>query len=527
MGTDSVDGSYDNKVSQQSRPPSYNELFAKEHNIALDESISHSNSAVVLKVTKLDDLGRPSNLQWKYEEDKEANHDHGHGHGHNAHGFGVLITGLFIIGEMVGGGIISMPNAMFRQGWVGVAIIVIVSIMSAFTGVQLGHCWTILQERWPEIYLKHTQKPYPEIGYRAGGVWCKRLVSLCLMLTLFGTATVFLIIVGQNVAQLLRSWAPESDISFCYYILIAAAILLPFTFLGSPADFWQVSFGAAGSTTVAVIIMIIGMSLKMKDEEEKGTRKDITYPPTSFVNFVLGYGTIMFAYSGQSAFPTIQHDMRQPDKFPKAIMWSYGIIFFYYLPVCILGYLVYGQHLGDEGVQNVLTLLPPGWIQDTVTVLITLHVMFGFLIFLNPVSQELEAVFRVPPAFSIKRVLLRTAIVLFIAFLAESVPSMALLLDLVGGTALAFLTFVFPGTFYLALRRHTRSNVSKADKPVQKWEYVVTAVLVLVGILGAFASVYAFIETVITGGHGLFRVPCYIDNRNEPAGGTITNSSLF
>jgi vesicular inhibitory amino acid transporter len=509
MGPESADGSSDNNSNSQ-QLPSYNELFIKEHNLSIGQSMTHSNSAVVLKVSKLDDSGKPSNVQWKYDEEKQLPQAHA-----NTHGFGIMITSLFIIGEMVGGGIISMPNALYRQGWGGIAVIVIISVMSGFTGVQLGRCWSILQERWPALYLKHTQKPYPEIGYQAGGVWCKRAVSVCVNLTLIGTATVFLVIVGQNVTQLLRSWAPQSDISFCYYILMAAAILLPCTYLGSPADFWQVSIGAASSTSIAVIIMIVGMVMQYKDDEAKGTRSTITFPQPSFVDFIMGYGTIMFAYSGQCAFPTIQHDMREPQKFPKAIVWSYGLIFFYYLPVSILGYFVYGQHLGDEGVENVLVLLPPGWVQDTVTTLITLHVMFGFIIFINPVNQELESVFGVAPRFSIKRVLLRTLTMAFVLFLAESIPSMYVLLNLVGGTALAFLAFVFPGSFYLKMRWRTTSHVSDADNPVRKWEIPVTALIVLVGVLGAIASVYAFIYTIITGGNGLFRVPCYIDNRNN------------
>jgi vesicular inhibitory amino acid transporter len=261
--------------------------------------------------------------------------------------------------------------------------------------------------------------------------------------------------------------------------------------------------------------MIIGMAMQYNKDKETGEREHIEYPQTTFVNFILGYGTVMFAYSGQSAFPTIQHDMKRPDMFPKAIVWSYGIIFFYYLPVSILGYIVYGQKLGNTGVENVLSLLPEGWVQDTVTVLITLHVMFGFIIFMNPINQELEHLFHIAPRFSVKRVVIRTLTVLFIIFLAESIPSMNLLLDLVGGTAMAFLTFVFPGSFYLALRWRTKTRVSDADTPIRKWEYPVTAVIALVGVLGAIASIYAFVDTVITGGNGLFRVPCYIDNRNN------------
>jgi len=270
-----------------------------------------------------------------------------------------------------------------------------------------------------------------------------------------------------------------------------------------------------------VVIMLVGMSLQYTDQlpipippHDKNftwfDKNEVQYPMPSFVNFILGYGTIMFAYSGQSAFPTIQHDMRRPDHFPKAIVRSYSVIIFYYLPVSIFGYIVYGDKLN---IENVLPLLPVGWIQDTVTILITLHVMFGFIIFINPINQEFESLFKIPSRFTWKRLVSRTCVVIFIVFLAESIPAMSLLLDLIGGTSMAFLTFVFPGTFYLILRWRTCTRVSKIDTPIQWWEYPITALISLVGFLGAIASVYAFCYTVATGDN-LFKKPCYVNGGN-------------
>jgi len=493
--------------TKPSSPPSYTDLFAKEHSDNLESSINR-NSAVILKVSKLDDNGKPSEVQWKYDEAEQGSYG---SQSHNAHGYGIVVTALFIIGEMVGGGIISMPNAMYRQGWAGIAILVILACLSGFTGVQLGKVWMMLQERWPEVYLKHTQKPYPEMGYRAGGVWVRRLVSLCMNLSLFGTATVFLIIISRNVDGLLTHWTHSNKVpSFCLFILIAGCVLLPATYLGSPKDFWQVSFLAAGSTTIAVIIMLVGMSMKYQDNKGK-----TEYPQPTFVNLILGYGTIIFAYSGQSAFPTIQHDMKRPDQFSKAIVGSYGVMFFYYIPICVFGYIVFGSQLGGKDVdgndvENVLQLLPKGWCQDIVTVLITLHVCFGFIIFINPINQEVESLCKIPSTFTWKRIVSRTCVVAFIIFLAESIPAMSLLMDLIGGTALAALTFIFPGWFNLKLRWRTTTKVSNADTPIQKWEYPVTAFIMLIGVLGCVASIYAFIFTVTTGDN-LFKKPCYVN----------------
>lgn len=48
--------------------------------------------------------------------------------------------------------------------------------------------------------------------------------------------------------------------------------------------------------------------------------------------------------------------------------------------------------------------------------------------------------------------LLRTFLFVLILFAAESVPSFGIILDLIGGTTVACMTFIFPGVFYLLFR---------------------------------------------------------------------------
>ena len=76
------------------------------------------------------------------------------------------------------------------------------------------------------------------------------------------------------------------------------------------------------------------------------------------------FGTVMFAYGGHGAFPTIQHDMQKPYRFQRAVClaflsWSLFIhhhstisfppvIFCMYLPVSVFGYLTYGDSLRES-----------------------------------------------------------------------------------------------------------------------------------------------------------------------------------
>uniref|UniRef100_A0A914X5R0 Amino acid transporter transmembrane domain-containing protein n=1 Tax=Plectus sambesii TaxID=2011161 RepID=A0A914X5R0_9BILA len=103
--------------------------------------------------------------------------DYHHGgdelHHENAHGLNWWVTGLFIVGECAGGGLVAMPSALANANLLsGLIVIAISGIASTYTAIQLGWNWTMLQERWPE-YRSHCRKPYPAMGYRALGTWFK------------------------------------------------------------------------------------------------------------------------------------------------------------------------------------------------------------------------------------------------------------------------------------------------------------------------------------------------------------------
>jgi solute carrier family 32 (vesicular inhibitory amino acid transporter) len=75
---------------------------------------------------------------------------------------------------------------------------------------------------------------------------------VCLNVTQFGTAVVFLLLAAKNIEHLLRSYAGFQQVGFCPLLLAVAVFMLPFTMLKSPKDFWWAVIGAMVTTTVAV-----------------------------------------------------------------------------------------------------------------------------------------------------------------------------------------------------------------------------------------------------------------------------------
>lgn len=105
----------------------------------------------------------------------------------------------------------------------------------------------------------------------------------------------------------------------------------------------------------------------------------------------------MFAFAGASTFPTIQADMKDKGKFPKAVVVAMAILCTIYLSVSATSWGL----LGDRAESNIIDSLCDGPIKVVVQVLFLLHLITAFPIILNPPSQWFEERLNIPPSISI------------------------------------------------------------------------------------------------------------------------------
>jgi hypothetical protein len=61
------------------------------------------------------------------------------------HGLNWVITGLFVVGDLAGGGLVALPTAMIQSGfWAGMIGIIIMTFVAGYTSYALGRSWMIL-----------------------------------------------------------------------------------------------------------------------------------------------------------------------------------------------------------------------------------------------------------------------------------------------------------------------------------------------------------------------------------------------
>lgn len=194
-------------------------------------------------------------------------------------------------------------------------MIVYCAACAAIAGLCLAESWIILEERYPKYREGLSRKPFATIGLHAFGPYMSAFVSVLMNITRIGATAVFVLLTAGFVFSLTGSFV---SLTLCQWIpIVSAALLLPL-WLGSPADFWPIAYSAMLSTTIGSILLLVAIILEITSN---GFGQDFHFD--GFESFSTAFGAILFAFGGASAFPNFQNDMREKDKFPKAVIFGF------------------------------------------------------------------------------------------------------------------------------------------------------------------------------------------------------------
>lgn len=128
----------------------------------------------------------------------------------------------------------------------------------------------------------------------------RAFVSITIDVNQFGVCVIYLLLSAKSINDAILTLTSYDNVHYCFIILILAVILLPFTFLKSPEDFWYVTFGAMACSVLSVAFIIVGSVFDYskcsptKDEFFNNIRR-ITPLQT-----ISAFGTQVFSYGGHA-----------------------------------------------------------------------------------------------------------------------------------------------------------------------------------------------------------------------------------
>lgn len=418
-----------------------------------------------------------------------------------SHGLGIAMAGIFLAGEMAGTGVVKMPHAIGLTSWPGLILLAFMSLNIVYVGRILGICFIIMEERY-EAFRGQVRDPYPAIGEAAIGKFGRHASSVCIAVALYGGGCVDLVLISDFLSSLLGR--VDVNISKCIWLVIIAAAITPTTWLGTPADLWQIAVGALITTFSACVMVIIQTLLDVNDDAgchasfNQTTNQTIPFEPEFKEVEVMGvftaFAAIMFALAGASTFPTIQADMKNRNKFPIAAVLAISILFLMYFPVAAVGFF----SLGGSVEHNIVDSLCPGPIEVTVRIFLLLHYITAIPILVNAPNQYFEELLGIPKNFNWKRVVYRTAVMGCLLLIGEIIPDFGAILDLVGASCITFLNLVFPPLFYMRLVDKSKEHKHCKQRTLPIYERVYCWFLALLGFGGACLATYESISNIIT-----------------------------
>jgi solute carrier family 32 (vesicular inhibitory amino acid transporter) len=175
------------------------------------------------------------------------------------------------------------------------------------------------------------------------------------------------------------------------------------------------------------------------------------YPPIA--NLLSAYGVVAFQFDIHPMLLTIQVDMKNKRKIGKAV--CVGI----FTTCCLSGLVtsLAAYRYGQMTNSNLLETLPKSWILYLVIMLVTVQLCLSSAVGNSALYQHLEDLLNIPPHFTYKRCLLRSALVFVSVLIGELLPKFDLVMSLFGGSLNGTLIFIMPPLFYTKITRMERA----------------------------------------------------------------------
>lgn len=209
---------------------------------------------------------------------------------------------LNIINFIEGVGFLALPFAVAKGGIAAVGAFIIMPIIYWFTARVLVEC----------LYNRHrvhgnvrVRSSWNEIGKaiwpRFGGTMVA--VVQCFDLTVIATS--YLIVCGS----LMKSAFPSVPLTAALWTCIAAAVVLPSTFLKSLSQIaWLSVIGISALLGTAAVILWYGAT---------------HHSQWDLKGFLISLGIIMFSYGSAPIVPSVEESMADRSKFGRALALAY------------------------------------------------------------------------------------------------------------------------------------------------------------------------------------------------------------
>ncbi|KAK4481597.1 hypothetical protein RD792_012499 [Penstemon davidsonii] len=375
------------------------------------------------------------------------------------------------INALSGIGILSIPYALSKGGWMSLIALFVIALLCFYTGLLMKKCMDVN----PLI------RTYPDIGAQAFGSKGRAIISIFMYLELFLLAVEFLILEGDNLHKLFPN--------VCFhifgkrvggkqaFILLTALVMLPTTWLRTLSLLAYISVGGVLASVILVCTVFWIGAFEGVGFGGNGTLWRWNGLPTSISLYT-------FCYCGHAVFPTLCTSMKDKSKFPKVLLVCFVLSTISYGSMGVIGYLMYGENVMSQVTLN----LPIKNGSSKLAIYTTLiNPITKYAIIVSPISIALEEKL-MPRCSRPTSLIIRTTLVLSTVIVALCVPFFGYLMAFIGAFLSISASILFPCLCYLKINKASRSLGA---------ELIFILVIIILGFFVAVTGTFISVRDIV------------------------------
>jgi len=334
------------------------------------------------------------------------------------------------------------------------------------------------------------------------GPWAGAFAFGVVLFALLGLTTVQIIATSSNF-YILYSELPKRTWSLiwgCGFSLVA--------FVPDFRHYRFLAFIGILTTTYVSWYMTIAAAAIGPDE-------DVVYDgPMDLEEWFRGMVGLLFVFGGHASNIEVADVMDDHSTYDRSYFYSFCYVFSLTLPNAISAYRTFG------GVSrynpNSFNMYPQSFARDFGIVMMSLHQLVAFGLFIGPVFHIWENRWGVHNARFSTRVLYRLPICACVVFVAVAVPFFGAINSVLGAFTTSFSTYILPlVAFNLVFR--TETDTLRMAKPLPKWaklryirllNWFLASMLFVFGVgVGGWAAISNFVKQIQ---HFDYFAECYL-----------------
>ncbi|RMD42912.1 hypothetical protein DV735_g2198, partial [Chaetothyriales sp. CBS 134920] len=396
---------------------------------------------------------------------------------------------------LIGIGILALPLGVSLAGWViGIAFLTFAAAVTAYTALLLAKC----------LDTNSAATTYGDVAYLAYGAYGRNFVETLFIVELTAANVAMIILFADSMNSLVPA------VSITTWKIIIALGLIPLNF--APFRLLSVTsiLGIVSCLGIILIVIIDGFIKPHRPGSLLEVAKTYAFPQ-NWLGLPLSFGLFMAPWGGHSVIPAIYTDMRHPQKYKRALAYTYTFTYGLDMVMAVVGYLMFGSLVQDEITSNILSSKAYPVPLSIITVALIAAIPITKIALTNrpmmdTINKKLQIDLRQmdPKARAISEVsvshrLLRSTVAVSLNILqlvlAIAVPSFDAIMALMGSALCFTICVILPLAFYLKIFSYDTNTISLTERIID-W-----ILIIFCGALALIGTVFALLPREKLGIH--------------------------